>query len=145
VLAINEVRPDAAKAVTAFSDKGYKIIYLSARKLPFQSGLPKWFQENNFPEGALHVPQSVEESNDSETYKAGILNDYVHLGWQLEYAYGDSTTDFSAYSAAGIPKKRIFALKRRGKENCLEGIFEQCLNGWTEHLPYINNEVVVND
>jgi phosphatidate phosphatase PAH1 len=145
VLAINDVRPDAAQAISALSNKGYKIIYVTARVPLFQSGLPKWLQENGFPEGALHVAQSIEERSHPEIFKARILKDYVQHGWRLEYAYGDSSTDFTAYAEAGIPKERVFALRRRGSENCQKGVYQECLNGWTEYLPYIEKEIVTKE
>ena len=141
-LYVYSVRPDAAKAINALSEKGYKVIYISARIPLFQSGLPKWLRDNGFPEGILHVAQTDEERDHPEAFKARVLNEYARNGWQLEYAYGDSSTDFAAYAAAGIPKERVFALKRRGLENCEKGIYEACLDGWTEYLPYINKVVV---
>lgn len=142
VMAINEVRPDAAKAIRDLANKGYKIIYVTARLPLFQAGLPKWLQKNGFPKGDLQVAQSNGESSHPEIFKARVLKDYVRHGWRLEYAYGDSSTDFAAYAEAGIPKERVFALKRRGSENCQKGVYQQCLNGWTEYLPYIEKKIV---
>lgn len=142
VMAVNEVRPDAAKAIRALANKGYKIIYVTTRIPLFQSGLPKWLQENGFPKGDLQVAQSSEERSHPERFKARILKDYVQHGWHLEYAYGDSSSDFAAYADAGITKERVFALKRRGSKNCQKGVYQECLNGWAEYLPYIKKEIV---
>jgi phosphatidate phosphatase PAH1 len=141
VLDVHSVRPDAAKAMSAISEKGYTVVYVTTRIPLFQSMLPKWLRDNGFPEGILHVAQTDEERDHPEEYKARVLNDYVRKGWRLEYAYGDSSTDFAAYAAAGIPKERVFALKRTGSNNCEQGIYEACLDGWTEHLPYINTVI----
>ncbi|WP_295436329.1 hypothetical protein [uncultured Thiodictyon sp.] len=62
-------------------------------------------------------------------------------GWQPEYAYGDSATDFTAYAAAGIPKQQVFALRREHQRSCRAGVWETCLGGWTGHLGYIENTV----
>lgn len=137
VLAINEVRPDAAKAIRALANRGYKIIYLTTRIPLFQSGLPKWLQENGFPKGDLEVAHSAGERSHPERFKARILKDYIKHGWHLDYAYGDSSTDFAAYADAGISRERVFALKRRGSKNCQKGLYHECLNGWSEYLPYI--------
>ena len=138
---VYEVRPDAAQALRALSDKGYSIIYVTTRIPLFQSGLPHWLQDKGFPEGSLHVAQSSAERSDPEAFKANLLKEYVKRGWTLEYAFGDSSSDFAAYSEAGIPIERVYALKRRGSEDCLEGAYARCLDGWTEYLPYIDNEV----
>jgi len=141
VLSVYAVRPDAAEALNALANKGYTIIYVTTRVPLFQSGLPGWLRANGFPDGALHVAQSSEERDHPEQFKARVLKDYVKQGWQLEYAYGDSSTDFAAYAEAGIPRERVFALKRSGHEDCQKGIYQACLDGWTEHLPYIDKEI----
>lgn len=141
VYSIKEVRPDAAEAINAIFNKGYKVIYVTTRIPLFQSGLQKWLNDNGFPAGTLHVAQTDEERNHPDKYKARILKEYVHQGWQLSYAYGDSTTDFSAYGEVGIPKEKVFALKRRSSENCQDGSYQKCLTGWTEYLPYIDKEI----
>lgn len=124
VLDVYSVRPDAAKAMSALSEKGYTVIYVTTRIPLFQSMLPKWLRDNGFTKGILHVAQTDEEREHPEAYKARVLNDYARKGWQLEYAYGDSSTDFAAYAAAVIPKERVFALKRKGSNNCEKGIYE---------------------
>lgn len=139
VLAMNEVRPGAAKLLRSLTDKGYSIVYLTARIPMFQSALPRWLKENGFPEGALHVAQSNKQSRHPEELKAGILKDYVQKGWQLAYAFGDPSTDFAAYADAGIPQQRVFALQRRGSEGCQPGIYQACLKGWRDVLPYLQS------
>lgn len=136
-----EPRPGAADALNALSEKGYKIVYLSTRIPLFQSGLPDWLRQGAFPSGSLHVAQTAEERDKADKFKAQVLAAYVKAGWRLAYAYGDSSTDFAAYAEAGIPIERVFALKRRGSKACQEGIYQTCLDGWTEHLTYIEREI----
>lgn len=137
-----EARPSAAEAVGALSNKGYKIVYVTTRIPLFQSMLPKWLKENGFPDGSsLHIAQTSEERADPSDYKARILALYSQKGWRLDYAYGDSSTDFTAYAKAGIPREHVFALKRRDATVCQDGAYQTCLDGWTEHLPYIEREI----
>ena len=143
VLAVSEVRPGAAQVITDYSEKGYTIIYLSTRIPAFQSGLPAWLEQNRFPEGTLHVAQTREERANAAGYKSGILERYVKQGWHLAYAYGDSSTDFEAYAKAGIPKAHVFALKRRGEDQCMDGVYHQCLDGWEQNLPFVEHQVPV--
>jgi phosphoserine phosphatase len=140
-MAVYEPRPGAAEAIRAFSAKGYKIIYLSARNPLYQAGLPNWLRQNGFPEGILHVAQSGEERDQVDRYKARILTAYLLRGWRLAYAYGDSSTDFTAYAEAGIPRERVFGLKRKDSKDCQPGVYLTCLAGWTEHLPYIERDI----
>lgn len=132
-----EPRPDAARALNMFAAKGYRIVYLTARVPIFQAGLPDWLTRNGFPQGDLHVAQNGEQRSQPDKFKARILNEYIQRGWFIAYAYGDASTDFRAYAGAGIPRERIFALKRQGARNCDRGDYRLCLDGWSENLPFI--------
>jgi phosphatidate phosphatase PAH1 len=124
------VRAGANDSVWAYADKGYKIIYLSARPPMLQSGIPAWIKDNDLPTGYIFVPESWEESNASSKFKIKILQQLITDGWNIVAAYGDSSTDFEAYSAVGIPETSIYALKREGDDKCQTGIWSKCLDGW---------------
>lgn len=134
-------RAAAAEALTALSKKGYQIVYLTARSPLFQTGLQGFLDKNGFPKGSLHAAQTIKDNKKPDQFKSHILSQYIDSGWQLEYAYGDSDTDFIAYAKANIPKEQVFALKREGSESCDEGAYKECLKGWEEHLPYIDKVV----
>lgn len=140
-LSVFEARPDAEKVVAAYLRKGYKIVYVTTRVPGFQSGLAQWLEKHNFPSQPVHIAQTAEERKMPATFKANLLRSYAEKGWQLAYAYGDSSTDFLAYMSAGIPQGRIFALKRRGSEVCERGGFALCLDDWTAHIGYVEREV----
>jgi phosphatidate phosphatase PAH1 len=140
-LDVFEPRLSAADALGALSKKGYKIVYVTTRIPLYQSTLPAWLQQNGFPAGSLHVAQTSEERANPSDYKTRILALYRQAGWSLDYAYGDSSTDFTAYAKAGVPREHVFALKRRDAKDCQVGVYQACLNGWTEHLPYIEREI----
>lgn len=139
ILAIYIVRDDAANAVRLYADKGYKIIYLSARPQPFQTGIPDWLKKNHFPEGSIHVSETAKDTSDPEAFKKRILGEYKEKGWKFVAAYGDSPTDFEAYKDVGIQKDRIFALLREGDDKCQsdESKWSECLHSWTEHMDKI--------
>ena len=134
-IAFLSVREHAASAVRLYADSGYKIIYLSARVRILQSGIPDWLKQNHFPEGSIHVPQSLADSSDHAAFKARILKQYSDKGWSFVAAYGDSTSDFEAYAAAGIKQDRVFALQREGATACEPEavLWTACLNSWNEH------------
>lgn len=139
-----EARPGATEAAREFVKKGYKVVYITTRIPMYQYVLANWLRENDFPVGALHVAQTAEERSDPARFKAEILDRYRKAGWQLQYAYGDSATDFDAYATAKIPSARVFALKRRFSSECTgdKTKYASCLEGWIEHLPYIHQEVM---
>lgn len=137
-------REDAAKAVRIFADKGYKIIYLSARFKWFQSRIPGWLAKHGFPEGSLQLSQTDEDDKHPGDFKTRVLKGFIARGWNIQFAYGDSSTDFKAYADVKIPKERVFALLRDGETVCQgnkEVDWNACLKGWTEHLDFVRNSV----
>ena len=139
--AVFTVRDDAATAVHLYADKGYKIIYLSARNRVFQSHIPGWLRKHGFPEGSIQVPQTSLDSGDHAAFKTRILTEFKDKGWNLFAAYGDKSTDFEAYAAAGIDEDRVFALRRAENDSCEPGVWANCLNSWLEHLDHIKHIV----
>jgi|GEM_PF-1201851 len=137
VHAVFSVREDAAAAVDTFSRSGIKIIYLTARIPLMQSVIPGWLARHGFPEGSIHVITTREDRKDHAAYKQRVLEEYRNKGWTLVAAYGDSSTDFKAYEAAGVPRERVFALLRRGETECQPGSWRDCYAGWTEQLQII--------
>jgi phosphatidate phosphatase PAH1 len=137
VYSVSVARTDAAKAVRAFADKSYTIVYLSTRISLRQAGIPSWLKQSGFPGGSIHVAQTDADHSNPDAFKTRVLKNFVQSGWKIVSAYGDSSTDFIAYAAVGIPKERVFALLREGDSSCQPGTWQQCLRGWTEHLETI--------
>ena len=53
-------------------------------------------------------------------------------------AFGDSSSDFTAYSAEGVDQARIIGLRRAGRDECEPGPWAVCLSGWEAPLPLLN-------
>ena len=130
-------RLNAANAVRLYADKGYQIVYLSARSNYARSGTLRWLKRNKFPDGIASVAESAADGRDPASYKTRMLKALFAKGWRIEYAYGDSPTDFAAYASVPIPPEHVFGLRRIGRRSCLAGAIASCLNGWTVHLAYI--------
>ena len=141
VSAVFEARTDAAKVVRIFADKGYKIIYLSTRISWLSARIPGWLKDHGFPDGSVQVAQTDEERSHPDDFKTRILTGFIDHGWNIRFAYGDSSTDFKAYGAVGIQKEHVFALLRNGETSCQSGEWKACLNGWTEHLDFVTRSV----
>ena len=124
-----------------YADQGYEIVYLTARIRILQSSIPEWLEENDFPEGSIHVMQTDMDSRDHGAFKQRILEDFKANGWEFVSAYGDSSSDFEAYSAVGIDRDRIFALQREGETECQPGVWAKCFSTWSEHIDDIERMV----
>jgi len=125
-----QARGDAARAVRTFSDNGYRIFYITARTPFLQGQIPGWLKDNDFPQGELYLTQNDEDQDDHARFKTRILLQLQQNGWQIEWAFGDSSSDFEAYRAVGVPATRIVALQRECDEECQPGEWRQCLKGW---------------
>lgn len=142
VMKYRDVRSKAAKAAHIYADMGHKIFYVSARVPFLQGGIPDWLAENGFPKGYVYVIETKEYLTSHAKFKKRILEKIKARGWKVEFAYGDSTTDFEAYADVGIPKQRVYALRREGDKKCQPGIWKACLKGWTEHIDSIAKTIV---
>lgn len=132
VWAYRIARPKAAAAVRSYADSGALIIYLSARRRLFQHEMPEWLAEHGFPAGPLHLTETPDDRADTVAFTTRILTVYIDKGWQIVAAYGDSSSDFTAYAAAGIPKDHVFALRRWANDGCQSGVFQGCHFDWVD-------------
>ena len=135
---VMDVRPRAVDVVKAYSNRGYRVLYLTARSTHLQRPIPYWLNRKGFPKGDLQTAQTYGEHENPALFKERMLKNYQAAGWTLAYAYGDSATDFIAYAAVGIPKENVFALLREDDRNCQPGEYAVCLRGYVEHLPFVD-------
>ena len=129
---IFSVRPDASAVVRLYAERGHRLVYLTARAPVVQGTLRAFLSRNGFPPGDLVAPKDRAEHDAPAAFKAHALADYLAHGWGIAAAYGDSSTDFEAYARAGIPRERVFALRRVGETNCQPGVWSVCLAGWAQ-------------
>lgn len=130
VWAYRRARPDAAAAVQAYAKAGVMVVYLSARRRLFQHEMPEWLAEHGFPEGPLYLTETPDDRADTVAFKTRILTALTDQGWRIVAGYGDSSSDFAAYAAAGIPADHVFALRRRANDACQSGVFQGCYGDW---------------
>ena len=137
-LSIWSVREAAAETVQHFANQGFTIFYVTARIPLFQWQIPGWLESNHFPTGNLYLTQNSEDRSDHERFKTRILNQLIEHGWVIERAFGDSSSDFKAYSAANLTQEQVFALLRQGSDQCQPGVWARCLTSWLEYLNTVN-------
>jgi hypothetical protein len=136
----NAVQPDAPAAVNAFVRKGYAVVYVTARWRAVQeSSTRSWLSSNGFPDLPLYMSSTLLLDDQSKvTYKTQTLTTIEQGTPEVVGAYGDSSSDFTAYANVGVPTARVFALKRASASTCQSGTYAACLTaGYTAHLPFI--------
>ncbi len=94
--------------VQAWAQKGYAVVYLTARPHLYRAETRAWLDQLGFPGGPVITANS---GNDPQTYKTLWLNRMItDFGWSAEAAYGNAVTDIGAYAAAGIPTDVTFII-----------------------------------
>ncbi len=144
VWAISSLRVGAVKAANTFADAGVEVVYVTARIRFFQSSVQGWLDEKGFPPGTVYFTQTDMDRDDHGAFKARVLQTYINEGRTVVAAFGDSSSDFVAYAAVGIPEKHVFALRRRGAWSCQTGIWQGCYDSWAELVPEIEEILRAN-
>lgn len=86
--------------------KGYPIIYLTARTHVFDAESRAWLDALDFPKGPIITENGGESADEYKTlWLQRLITDF---GWVPYAAYGNATTDITAYANAGIPLDRTF-------------------------------------
>jgi hypothetical protein len=131
----------AAAAVNAYVAKGYNVVYVTARwKSAQESSTRRWLSVNGFPSRPLYLsPNLVIDDRSTVSYKTATLQSIEQGAPEVVYAYGDSDTDFAAYANVGVPRSRVYALKRASALTCQPGSYNACMSSYTEHLDFINS------
>lgn len=89
-----------------WAQKGYTVVYLTARPHAFRAESRQWLKQFDFPVGPV-ITTNV--AGHADTYKTLWLKRMVdNFGWQIVAAYGNADTDITAYENAGIPKDHTF-------------------------------------
>jgi phosphatidate phosphatase PAH1 len=136
-------QPDAVTLIAELYDRGYMILYLTARpeNLSLSDGTTvreatvAWLESEGFPldpdrTEVVLAPDSTSGS-DTTAYKLGSLQEHQAAGWEFDYAYGNATTDIDAYLQAGIPPADVYIVGANSGE---QGTAPVTGDGWTDHL-----------
>ena len=113
------LRPDADTLMRAYAERGYTILYVTARgeEVTLSDGrsareaTEDWLLAHDFPwvEGALYLSEGYGATGDEAVeYKAAVIEARTEAGWTASWAYGNADTDILAFQAAGIPDDHVF-------------------------------------
>jgi hypothetical protein len=134
----NGVQPSAAAAVDAYVDKGYTVVYVTARWNLLEGSTRSWLSSNGFPELPLFMAPGILFTDQQRVdFKTDALADIEDSMEEVLYAYGDSSSDFAAYANAGVARSNVYALRRASAATCQSGAWNTCLSGYTGHLAFI--------
>ncbi len=122
----------ASTMMRLWADKGYFVVYLTARPHVFRAETRKWLDDRGFPAGPVISANSLVFDESARTYKRTwvnwILNDF---GWDVVAAYGNATSDIDAYEDAGIAKDITFIIGENAGQGGTTAIPD---NDFSQHI-----------
>jgi len=137
-------RESAAALVNAYAQRGYKIVYLTARAKTWVLGgtgegspaaTERWLREHGFPrdpaQTRLIMSEVVVPGAAAQTYKREALLEMIEEGLSFEAAYGNAVTDVGAFADVMIPKSVTFII---GEFAGLDGTVAIAGESWRAHV-----------
>lgn len=121
----------APEVVQAYRDKGYRILYLTARPYWVTRDGRAWLGDHALP--AWHYRTKMYGGFPTRRGTVAHKADYIRylreeVGLNIVRAYGNAATDIKAYAAAGLPQDETWIIgEHAGKEGTrvLEGDYRQ--------------------
>jgi len=115
-----EMYPGAPSIAKYYYQRGYEIIYVTARPYWLTEMSYEWLVEKGFPRGLTHAYEgAIPDGNfDAETYKKGYLESLTNKGVDFSFTYGNALTDIAAYKYIGTPCNKIFIIGEHAGKDC---------------------------
>lgn len=136
-------RSAASKMLRAYADRGYWIIYVTARPdgvwlsdgRSIRRSTQNWLTAHSFPMSRdrtmVYLAPDILSALIPTGYKAAVIKALKSEGFEFDYAYGNSDTDFMGFKIGGIPLDRQFSI---GKLAGYGGTRAIVGNGFDDHL-----------
>lgn len=137
---VSETHEGAPEALRALADKGYRVMYLTARPEILTGRTREFLAERGFPDGVVHTSTSTIGAGvgaSASTYKSDELALLEKKGLVVTYGFGNRTSDADAYATV-IPDPARRVLYR------LDEPFEgRRIQSYTELLPELQRAAAV--
>ncbi|WP_428261850.1 LNS2 domain-containing protein [Haliangium sp.] len=118
IVAPPDARAGAHDIAALRHQQGYELIYLTGRPYLLDALTRGWLDDLSFPGGTVHLTDEVADSWPSESavgdYKADFLQSVLDLGFTIDLAYGNASSDIYAYEQVGVAKERTYILGENG-------------------------------
>lgn len=109
--------PGAPDVLRALSERGYFVLYLTARPFWLVPRTRSWLQMQGFPPGILHTSLSASGygGDEAAAFKMDELSELkANTGVVPEWAFGNKSSDVNAYASAGIGAAHSYFFKLEG-------------------------------
>jgi hypothetical protein len=144
-------RAEASDLITDYHQRGYTIVYLTARSegqissdnIPARVLTEEWLVAHEFPmdeNTRVILASEFVAGDEAAAYKGQALLDMQAEGYTFEYAYGNAVSDIDGYEIANIPKDVTFII---GVEAGMDGTVAIPEEDWithrASHMPTVPN------
>lgn len=106
--------PDGAALMAAHAERGHVVMYLTGRPYWLSEMTRTWLADEQFVPGPLRVTDSNRDILPTEgsvgTFKRAQLAELVAAGFVIDAAYGNATTDISAYLGVGVDPSSVWII-----------------------------------
>jgi hypothetical protein len=110
--------PGGVDLTNGHAGKGSIVVYLTGRPYWLTQRTRDWIANLGFAPGPLHVTDSNEEAVPAESgvgaFKRAWLQGLTANGYAIDFAYGNATTDISAYLGAGLAANIVWIIGDNG-------------------------------
>ncbi len=91
-------------------------IFLTGRPYWLTQSSRDWLAGQRMPIGALHTTDATSDALPTQVaaYKAAFLRQLLSRGFVIQGAYGNASTDITAYADAGLPKADTYIIGSNG-------------------------------
>ena len=101
----------ASTLMNLWAEKGYVIVYLTARPHVFRAETRSWLDDQGFPARPVISANSLVFDESARNYERTWVNWMINdFGWSVTAAYGNATSDIDAYEDAGVDKNVTFII-----------------------------------
>ena len=98
-------------------------VFLTGRPYWLNESSRDWLAEKRMPRGPLHTTDRNSDALPTgvSAYKTAFLKSLLSQGFVVQAAYGNASTDISAYAAAGLPTADTYIIGRNGGKSGTHG------------------------
>lgn len=119
----------AQETVQAYRDKGYQLIFLTARPYWMASGTRGWLSET-MQQAEWHLRTNINgelpstaTSEEHERFKREYIQQLQAEGLSIIRAYGNASSDIAAYEGAGLPKSETYIIGDNAGSNGTQPLY----------------------
>jgi len=106
--------PGAADLLTGLTKKGYHPLYLTARSTNLIQRTRDFVRSKKFPGGVVQTSSATTfgiSGDKGIAYKTAVLQDYEDRGFSIDYAFGNTKVDATAFANVDILDSHKFFYK----------------------------------